>query len=93
MLSDMPTIAEQGVTGFDASTFHGFSATAGTPTAVVNKLSVELARIANLPETIDRLRADNSELVGSTPAQFKQFVTDEVPRWRKLVKDSGITVD
>jgi tripartite-type tricarboxylate transporter receptor subunit TctC len=93
LLPDIPTIAEQGVPGFDASTFHGFAATAGTPPAIIGRLSTELARIARQPEIADKLRADNSEPVGSTPAQFRQFIAVEIPRWRKLVRDSGITVD
>ena len=93
LLPEIPTIAEQGVPGFDASTFHGVAATAGTPTAIINKLSIELGTIAKLPDIVEKLRADNSEPVGSTPAQFKQFIAAEIPRWRKLVRDSGITVD
>ena len=93
LFPDIPPIAEQGLPGFDASTFHGWSAPAGTPPAIINKLSLELARIAKLPDVIESLRADNSEPVGSTPEQFRQFIAAEVPRWRKLVQDSGITVD
>jgi tripartite-type tricarboxylate transporter receptor subunit TctC len=93
LLPDIPTIAEQGVSGFDASTFHGFAAPAGTPPAIIDKLSKELARAARSPEVVDRLRADNSEPVGSTPAQFRQFIAIEIPRWRKLVRESAIAVD
>jgi len=93
LLPEIPTIAEQGVPGFDASTFHGVAATAGTPAPIVNKLSAELARIAKLPDIMEKLKADNSEPVESTPEQFKQFIAAEVPRWRKLVRDSGIRVD
>jgi len=92
LLPDIPTIAEQGVPGFNASTFHGFAAPAGTPAAIIHKLSLEFARAAKLPEVADRLRADNSDPMGSTPEQFRQFIADEVPRWRKLVQDSGISV-
>ena len=93
LFPDIATIAEQVVRGFDASTFHGWSAPAGTPPAIINKLSAELARIAKLPDVADSLKADNSESVGSTPEQFRQFIAAEVPRWRKLVQDTGIKVE
>jgi tripartite-type tricarboxylate transporter receptor subunit TctC len=93
LLPDIPTIAEQGVGGFDASAFHGWAAPAGTPPATVGKLSAEIVRIAKSPEIASALGNDNSEPVGSTPDQFKRFIAAEIPRWRKLVQDSGITVD
>ena len=82
-----------GVGGFDASAFHGWAAPAGTPAATVGKLSAEIVRIAKSPEIASALGNDNSEPVGSTPDQFKRFIAAEIPRWRKLVQDSGITVD
>ena len=57
------------------------------------KLSAEIVRIAKSPEIASALGNDNSEPVGSTPDQFKRFIAAEIPRWRKLVQDSGITVD
>lgn len=92
-LPEIPTIAEQGLPGFDASTFHGFVTAAGVPAAVIRKLSSQLAAIAKLPEVVDKLRADNSEAVGSTPEQLQRFIGEEIPRWRKLVRESGISVD
>ena len=67
--------------------------TGGTPPTIINKLSAELARMATLPDVADSLKADNSEPVGSTPEQFRQFIAAEVPRWRKLVRDTGIKVE
>jgi tripartite-type tricarboxylate transporter receptor subunit TctC len=92
-LPDIPTIAEQGVRDFEASAFHGWAAPAGTPAAVVAKLGAALARVAKSAEVAEVLGNDNSEPVGSTPDQFRQFIAAEIPRWRKLVQDSGIKVD
>lgn len=75
------------------SALYEWSAPAGTPPTIINKLSAELARIAKLPDVADSLKADNSESVGSTPEQFRQFIAAEVPRWRKLVQDTGIKVE
>jgi len=93
MLPDIPTIAEQGVRGFDAAAFHGWAAPAGTPPALVAKLGAELAGIARSPDVAAALANDNSEPVGSTPGEFRQFIAAEIPRWRKLVQDSGIKAD
>jgi tripartite-type tricarboxylate transporter receptor subunit TctC len=92
-LPDIPTIVEQGVQGFEAGTFHGWAAPAGTPPAIINKLSAELARIAKLPEITEKLRADNAVAVGSTPEQFAQLISSQIQHWRKLVKELNITVD
>jgi tripartite-type tricarboxylate transporter receptor subunit TctC len=93
LLPDIPTIAEQGIAGFDAAAFHGWAAPAGTPAGIVGKLSAELVAIAKLPDVAVALGNDNSEPVGSTPAEFGRFIALEIPRWRKLVQDSGIRAE
>ncbi len=92
-LPDMPTIIEQGIREFEAGTFHGWAAPAGTSPAIINKLSAELAKIAKLPEITEKLRADNAVAVGSTPDQFAQLIAGEIQRWRKLVAELRITVN
>lgn len=89
---DIPSIAEQGVPGFDVSSFHGWSGPAGMRPAVVAKFSEELARITRLPDVAQRLAAENAEAVGSTAEQFSRFIATEIPRWRKLVQDAGIVI-
>ena len=93
MWPDLPAIAEQGVPGFEYIAFHGWVAPAGTPAAIVNKLSAEIARVAKLPELADKLKDDGAEPVGSTPEQFRQLIAAEVPRWKKVVQDAGIKID
>lgn len=92
LMPDIPTIQEQGVPGFDASSFHGWAATGGTPPAIVSKLSTELVKATKSPDLIKSLANDNMEPVGTTPEEFRAFIAAEVPRWAKLVRDSGITV-
>jgi len=92
LMPDIPTIQEQGVPGFDASSFHGWAATGGTPPAIVAKLSAELVKATRAPDLIKSLANDNMEPVGTTPEEFRAFIAAEVPRWAKLVKDSGIKV-
>jgi tripartite-type tricarboxylate transporter receptor subunit TctC len=93
LFPDLPTLAEQGVAGFDARAFHGWAAPAGTPPAIIGKLGAALVKAANSPELTVAVSNENSETVGSTPEQFRQFIAAEIPRWRKLVQDSGIRVD
>jgi tripartite-type tricarboxylate transporter receptor subunit TctC len=91
VLPDIPTIAEQGVAGYDAYTFAGWVAPAKTPPSVLNRLSTAAAQAAKSAELGEKLKDDGGEPVGSTPEEFRQLITREIPRWRKLVKDLGIT--
>ena len=92
-LPEIPTILEQGVSGFDAAAFHGWAAPAGTPPAVIGKLSAALARAAQMPDVASALAKDNSEPVGSTPRGFRDFIAAEVPRWHAIVRDSGMKAE
>lgn len=89
---DLPTIAEQGVPGYDASTFHGYAAPAGTPAAVVNKLSAEFAKVVKSSDVAERISEDGGEPIGGTPKEFRQFIAAEILVWHKVVKDAGISV-
>ncbi|MGH6691689.1 MAG: Bug family tripartite tricarboxylate transporter substrate binding protein, partial [Gammaproteobacteria bacterium] len=91
-LPDVPTIAEQGVPGYNASTFHGYAVPAGTPAAIANKLGAEFARVARSPEIAARLSDEGGVPIGSTPREFQSFLAAEVLIWRKVVKDAGIAL-
>ena len=93
MMPDLPTIAEQGVPGYDYIVFFGWVMAAGTPAAIVNKLSGEFAKVAKSPDVVERIKSEGAEAVGSTPEQFRQLIVSEVPRWRKVVQDAGIKVE
>jgi tripartite-type tricarboxylate transporter receptor subunit TctC len=93
LLPEVPTIASQGVPEFETYTFNGFVGVAGTPTAVLNKLSTELAVIARTREIQDRIVDDAGEPVGGTPEAFRQFIQSEVTHWRRLAKQAGIKLD
>jgi tripartite-type tricarboxylate transporter receptor subunit TctC len=89
-LPDTPTVAEQGMPGFEASAWNGLVAPAATPAKIVARLSEESARAARSPEIRDKLKSLGSKAIGSTPAEFRQLVATEVPRWGQLVKTLGI---
>lgn len=90
LLPDLPTIAEQGVPGYNFATWFGFLAPGGTPTAIVNKLSEEFARVARAPDVAGMLEAKGSTMIGSTPEEFRQVIVTEIDRWRKVVHNAGI---
>ncbi|MBN9408247.1 MAG: tripartite tricarboxylate transporter substrate binding protein [Burkholderiales bacterium] len=93
-LADVPTIAESGVPGYEIDGgWQGFFAPAGTPPAVVQKLSAELARAIQSPDISRRIVSDASVPIGNTPDEFNRFVAADAQRVGKLVKAVGITID
>lgn len=93
LLPDLPTAAEQGITGYNYSSWIGFLAAGGTPAPIVNKLSEAFARVVKLPEIVAELDKQSSIAVGSTPAQFRQWIAVELVRWRKVVDDAGLKLE
>ena len=93
ILTDLPTIAESGVPGYENSTWHGWLAPAGTPPAILARLNAELVKSTRAAEVVDRLAPDGGEPVGSTPEEFSRFIAADMARWSKLVKDTGLRFD
>jgi tripartite-type tricarboxylate transporter receptor subunit TctC len=89
-LPDVPTISEAGVPGFDAASWYGVFAPAGTPKAVSARLSTELVRIMKQPEMRDRFAGDGFEPTGSSASEFAAFLKQELAKWDKAIKMSGI---
>jgi tripartite-type tricarboxylate transporter receptor subunit TctC len=92
-LPDVPTINESGYKGFDAVSWFGLLAPAGTPKDVVAKLNAEFNKALKLPELNKRLSDEGADPAGGTPEQFAKLIKDEIPRWGKVVKDSGAKLD
>lgn len=89
---DLPTMIEAGVPDFQAVIWQGFSAPAGTPRAVIDKLNAAARQALQAPEVVERFKALGAERVGSSPAQFDKLVRAEMVRWADVVKKSGVTV-
>jgi len=87
---EVPTIAEQGVPGFDAIAWYGFAVARKTPTAIVNRLSAAAAQAAKGSDIAGKIRALGGEAVGSTPDEFAKLIAIEIPRWRVLIQDLGM---
>lgn len=92
-LPDVPTLAEAGVKGYDAASWFGLLAPAGTPEAIVNKIQRDVAQALQKESIRTQLQAQGAEPSGNTPAQFKQFMAQETAKWAQVVKQSGARVD
>jgi tripartite-type tricarboxylate transporter receptor subunit TctC len=93
LLANVPTIAEQGVKGFESGTWQGVLLPAGTPKAVVDKLNAELIAVIRSPEVRERLVAQGAEVVTMTPAEFTQFFERERKNWATVVAQGGVKID
>jgi tripartite-type tricarboxylate transporter receptor subunit TctC len=92
-LPQVPTIGESGYKGFDATTWFGVLAPAGTPKDIVARLNGEINKALKAPDVQKRIDDEGGEAVGSTPEQFAQLMKDDFTRWGKVVKESGAKVD
>ena len=86
---DIPTIAEQGLPGFEAVSWFALFAPAGTPRPVVDKWQAEVKKILETPEVGKRLAEIGLEPAGSTPEELAAYQRAEITKWAKVVKDSG----
>ncbi len=88
-LPEVPTIAESGYRGFEASTWYGLLAPAGTPMTIIARLSVEVNRLLKTAEVRERLAAEGGEVLGGSPEQFALFLKAEHAKWGRVVRESG----
>ena len=91
-MPDVPTVAEQGIGGFEATAWYGLVAPARTPPAIIAKLHSAAAQAARSPEIREKLKGMGSEAVANTPAEFRQMIQREIPIWRKLIQEIGLTL-
>ncbi|MBI3532712.1 MAG: tripartite tricarboxylate transporter substrate binding protein [Burkholderiales bacterium] len=93
-LPDVPTVEEAGhLKGFEASSWFGLLAPAGTPADIVNRIQQEVAKSLNTPVIKEKLLAQGAIPSGNTPAEFAKLIDAEHKKWAKVVKDSGAKVD
>jgi len=90
---EVPTIAEAGYPGFEASAWYSVMAPAGTPKTVVTRLNGEILRALKIPEVKERLENVGFELVGSSPDECGTYIRNEIVKWAKVVKASGIKAE
>lgn len=91
-LPDVPTIAEAGVPGYEATSWFGLWAVAGTPAPILTKLQTALTKVLKDPAVAKKIADQGGEVVIETPAQFDAFIKSEAAKWGKVVKESGAEV-
>ncbi len=92
-VANLPTIAESGYPGFDASSWFGLVGPAGLPREIALKVQGEVARILRDPAMREKFVQQGADPVGSTPDEFGQYMRDETAKWAKVVKASGAKAD
>ena len=90
---EVPTVAEAGVPGYQASNWYGFAAPEKIPRAIVGRLNQEFARIMASPDVRDKLLNVGMEPTTTTPAQFTDFVKAEIIKWARVVKAAGVRAE
>jgi tripartite-type tricarboxylate transporter receptor subunit TctC len=90
---EIPTLAEGGVKGFDASNWWGILFPAGVPRPIVDKVSADLVIVLARPDVKERLGELGIEAVSSTPEQFAAFMASEAAKWGKVIREANIRVD
>ena len=93
LIGDTPTIAEQGVPGFESGTWQGVRVARGTPDAVVQRLNKELIAVIRSADIRSRLAGQGAEVVTMTPAEEEQFCAKERARWAQVVNAANIKLD
>ena len=93
LLLDVPTMSEAGMPGFEAVGLATVMAPAGTPADVVNRVSADIAAVLRMPDVRDQLVGMGLEVVGSTPAEFAQYVKSESAKWGKVIREANVKVD
>jgi tripartite-type tricarboxylate transporter receptor subunit TctC len=89
---DLPTMAESGLPGFDVPIWFGLMAPAGTPQPIIDKLHQETVRALTANDVRKRFGDLGMEVIANKPAEFAEVIKLEVPRWAKLIKDTGLKV-
>jgi len=92
-LPDVPTFAEEGITGFDVTNWYGVMAPAGTPREIVAKLNADINKAMQVPEVRTRLENVGTQLREMSVAEFDAFMKAEVAKYAKIIKDTGVKIE
>ena len=93
LLPNLPTVDELGLTGFDATTWHGLVAPAGTPKEIIDTLNFAIVAALKDPATQKALIDLGVDIVGNSPKEFASYIEAEIPKWTAVVKQSGAQID
>lgn len=90
---ELPTIAESGYPGFEATNWYGLVAPASTSVTIIRRLHLETVKALALPDLHDKLAEIGMEVIGNSPDEFTSVIEAEIPKWAKVIKQSGIKPD
>ena len=93
VLPELPTIAEQGLPGFEADNWYGVVTTMKTPRAIIDRLNTEIVRALHAPEVKQLLLTQGLEVRTSTPQEFAAYIRSEFDKWAKVIRDAGIVAN
>jgi tripartite-type tricarboxylate transporter receptor subunit TctC len=93
VLPDVPTLDESGLKGYDAVLWLAVVAPAGTPPAIVARMNRELKEVMAEPDVVELLKAQGIEAAASTPEELRALIARDIDKWRKLAKETGITME
>jgi tripartite-type tricarboxylate transporter receptor subunit TctC len=92
-LPDVPTIAEAGVPGYEATSWFGLFTNKAVPAPIVQQLNAAIVKVLAKPEVVAQMKEQGAIAHPETPAQFEAFIKAETAKWGKVVRDSGATAD
>ncbi|OWT77619.1 MULTISPECIES: tripartite tricarboxylate transporter substrate binding protein [unclassified Achromobacter] len=92
-LPDVPTMAQAGYPGYEAVTWFGYVAPAGTPQDIIDALSTEMNKALKQPRLIKVLQEQGADVIGGTPAQFADVIKADIQRWKPVIQDAGVHID
>jgi len=92
-LPDIPTIAESGVPGYELTSWVGFLAPAATPRAIVGRIHATLVEALRTPAVKDVLMKSGAEPLGNTPEEFHESLKREIPRWNRIIRAAGVSLE
>jgi tripartite-type tricarboxylate transporter receptor subunit TctC len=90
---DIPTVAEQGVPGYELTTWHGILAPAGTPPAIVAQINEILVKAMRSPELVERFAREGVDVIASTQEQFARHIRSEQDKWGRLIRERGMKAE
>jgi tripartite-type tricarboxylate transporter receptor subunit TctC len=90
---DVPTMAEQGYPGFEATTWYGLAAPGKLPAAIAKKINEDANKVMVMPDVLEKLDSYGAEDGGGSSERFAQFIASEIGQWRKVVKDGNVKGD
>jgi tripartite-type tricarboxylate transporter receptor subunit TctC len=93
LLTDIPTLAESGLPEYEAGSWYGILAPAGTPPDIVSKLNTVVVKAIRQPDVAKRLVQEGAEPIGSTPEQFGAHIKSELARVARVVREAGIQIE